>query len=85
MPQYSEEFKEQSIPKMVPPNVLSVAQVSRGTGVSDVTLYNWRNRTGPRSAPYTALQAVNLKTFLYLIKRLHRESGNPLLKPTPRI
>jgi hypothetical protein len=39
---------------------------------------------GPPSAPYTALQAVNLKFFLYLISGLHRKSGNPLLKPTPR-
>jgi transposase len=44
MPQYSEEFKEHAIRKMMPPNALSVAQVSRETGVSDVTLYNWRNR-----------------------------------------
>ncbi len=44
MPQYSEEFKEQTVCKMMPPNALSVAQVSRETGVSDATLYNWRNR-----------------------------------------
>ena len=29
---------------MMPPNAMSVAQVSRDTGVSDVTLYNWRNQ-----------------------------------------
>ena len=29
---------------MMPPNAMSVAQVSRDTGISDVTLYNWRNR-----------------------------------------
>ncbi len=29
---------------MMPPNAMSVAQVSRDTGVSDVTLYNWRNK-----------------------------------------
>ena len=29
--------------------------------------------------PYTALQAVNLRSFLYLISRLYRKSGNPLL------
>jgi hypothetical protein len=34
--------------------------------------------------PYTALQAVNLRLFLRLISRLHRKSGNPLMKPTPR-
>lgn len=44
MPHYSEEFREQAVRKMMPPNALSVAQVSRETGVSDVTLYNWRNR-----------------------------------------
>ena len=44
MPHYSEEFKEQTVRKMMPPNAMSVAQVSRDTGVSDVTLYNWRNQ-----------------------------------------
>ena len=34
--------------------------------------------------PYTALQAVNLRLFFNLISGLHRESGNPLLKPTLR-
>ena len=43
MPHYNEEFKEQAVRKMMPPNALSVAQVSRDTGVSDATLYNWRN------------------------------------------
>ena len=44
MPKYNDEFKEQAVRKMMPPNAMSVAQVSRDTGVSDVTLYNWRNR-----------------------------------------
>jgi len=44
MGQYSEEFREQSVRKMMPPNAMSVAQVSRETGVSEQTLYNWRNR-----------------------------------------
>ena len=29
---------------MMPPNAQSVAQVSRETGVTSATLYNWRNR-----------------------------------------
>ena len=29
---------------MMAPNAMSVAQVSRDTGVSEQTLYNWRNR-----------------------------------------
>jgi len=44
MRQYSEEFREQTVRKMMPPNAMSVAQVSRETGVSEQTLYNWRNR-----------------------------------------
>jgi len=44
MRQYSEEFREQSVREMMPPNAMSVAQVSRETGVSEQTLYNWRNR-----------------------------------------
>jgi transposase len=44
MSKYSEEFKEQAVCKMMAPNAMSVAQVSRETGVSEQTLYNWRNR-----------------------------------------
>ena len=44
MPRYSEEFKEQVVRKMMSPNAMSVAQVSRDTGVSEQALYNWRNR-----------------------------------------
>lgn len=39
---YSEEFKESVIKKMMPPNPVSVAQLSKDMGVSDVTLYKWR-------------------------------------------
>jgi len=44
MPQYSEGFKERAMQMMMAPNAVSVAQVSRDTGVSEQTLYNWRNR-----------------------------------------
>lgn len=43
MPHYNEEFKEQIVKKMMPPNAQSVAQISRETGISDPTLYTWRN------------------------------------------
>lgn len=43
MPRYTQAFKEQIVRKMMPPNAQSVAQVSRDTGVSEPTLYNWRN------------------------------------------
>ena len=43
MSKYSDEFKEQVVRRMMPPGAQSVAQVSRDTGVSEPTLYNWRN------------------------------------------
>ncbi len=39
---YSEEFKESIIKKMMPPNPVSLSQLVKETGVSDVTLYKWR-------------------------------------------
>lgn len=39
---YSEKFKESAIKKMMPPAPVSVPQLCRETGVSDVTLYKWR-------------------------------------------
>ncbi len=44
MLRYTDEFKEQIVRKMMPPNAISVAQVSRETGVSEQSLYNWRNK-----------------------------------------
>ena len=44
MPQYSEGFRERAVQMMMAPNAMSVAQVSRDTGVSEQPLYNWRNR-----------------------------------------
>ena len=39
---YSTEFKESIIKKMMPPNPISVPQLVKETGVTDVTLYKWR-------------------------------------------
>ena len=44
MSRYNEEFKEQVVGKMMAPNARSVAEVSRETGVSEQSLYNWRNK-----------------------------------------
>jgi len=43
MPRYSQAFKEQIVRKMMPPNAQSIAHISRDTGISVQTLYNWRN------------------------------------------
>jgi transposase-like protein len=44
MPRYTEEIKEQVVRKMMPPNAMSVAQVSMDTTISQKTLYKWRNQ-----------------------------------------
>lgn len=44
MRRYSDEFREQTVRKMMAPQAKSVAQVSRETGVSEPTLYHWRNQ-----------------------------------------
>ena len=48
MTRYSEEFKETTVQKMMAPNAMSIAQIHRETGVSEPTLYNWRNRARNR-------------------------------------
>ena len=42
MRRYSEEFKEATDQKMMPPNPVPISQLVHETGVSDVTLYKWR-------------------------------------------
>jgi len=44
VPKYSKELKETIVQKMMPPNAQSIAQICRDTGVSEQTLYNWRNQ-----------------------------------------
>ncbi|MCP3850529.1 MAG: transposase [Gammaproteobacteria bacterium] len=39
---YSAELKESIVKKMIPPNPISVSQLVKETGISDVTLYKWR-------------------------------------------
>lgn len=41
---YSEGFKEAAVKKMLEPDSHGVAELSRELGVSEQTLYNWRNR-----------------------------------------
>lgn len=53
MSKYSEEFKESVVRKMMPPENKGIAELSRETGVSEVTLYKWRDETrrGGRATP----------------------------------
>ncbi len=44
MKQYSKEFKESIIVRMLPPNNVSVPKLVRDTGVPKDTLYSWRSK-----------------------------------------
>jgi transposase len=44
MARYSEEFKFSIIKRMMPPNNESAASISRETGLSEQTLYQWKRK-----------------------------------------
>ena len=44
MPRYSDELKASVLKRMMPPQSLSVAALSRETGITEVTLYHWRKQ-----------------------------------------
>jgi transposase-like protein len=43
MSMYSEELKQAVLKRMMPPESRSVAELSRETGITETTLYNWRS------------------------------------------
>jgi transposase-like protein len=47
---YSEELKETVLKRMMPPESRSVAELSRETGITEATLYNWRKEARVRGA-----------------------------------
>ncbi len=51
MGRYSEERKEAILRKLLPPENMSVAEVSRREGISRVTLYAWRNQVKAEGVP----------------------------------
>jgi len=55
---YSEEFKESVVQKMMLPNPISVPQLCRDTGVSDVTLYKWRKHYRNRGISVPADESI---------------------------
>lgn len=51
MPHYSTERKQAILKKLLPPQNASVAKVSREEGISEQTLYNWRNEAKAKGFP----------------------------------
>nr|VFK36739.1 MAG: Transposase [Candidatus Kentron sp. LPFa] len=46
MPHYSQEFKEKLIREMMSPAGRRVSEIHRDTGISENTLYSWKNKYG---------------------------------------
>ena len=51
MPRYSKERKAAVLKKMLPPHNQSVPEVAELEGISQATLYNWRNQAKHQGAP----------------------------------
>jgi transposase-like protein len=51
VPRYSEERKQQILNKLLPPSNLTVVEVAQQEGVSEQTLYNWRNKAKQEGRP----------------------------------
>lgn len=51
MSHYSEERKQQILSKLLPPSSMTVAEVARTEGISEQTLYNWRNKAKQQGRP----------------------------------
>jgi transposase-like protein len=58
MKHYSAERKAAVLQKMLPPTSLSVAELAKQEGISDVTLYHWRKQAMASGA----MSAVTKKT-----------------------
>ena len=46
MPHYSEEYKEKLVREMLSASGRSVLEIHRATGISENTLYSWKNKYG---------------------------------------
>lgn len=51
MPRYSEARKAAVLKKLLPPHNKTVPQVAAEEGISEVTLYNWRNKLRSEGKP----------------------------------
>jgi transposase-like protein len=48
---YSEERKEAALIKLLPPYSMTVAELARQEGISEPTLYTWRNQARSEGRP----------------------------------
>ena len=51
MSRYSQERKAAVLKKLLPPHNLTISEVAESEGISQVTLYNWRNQAKQQGLP----------------------------------
>ena len=61
MKRYPEKRKQALIEKIMPPNNVPVPVLAEETGISDVTLYHWRNRPKREGWLYREMESVHSK------------------------
>jgi len=59
MIRYSQERKESVLKKLLPPLNKTVAEVAKEEGISEATLYNWRNKIRDSGKPVPGKSATN--------------------------
>jgi transposase-like protein len=67
MKQYSLERKEAALKKMMPPNNMSINQLSLDMGMTESTLYNWRKQA--TNYPYSQWTKSGVVLGHYLVTR----------------
>ena len=87
MPRYSEERKQQILNKLLPPSNMTVAEVARTEGISEQTLYNWREkakqqgRPVPGSKPTSEQWSAEAKLATVIETASINKLGNPPALP----
>jgi transposase-like protein len=56
---YSEERKEAVLSKLLPPYNMTVAELARQEGISEPTLYTWRNKAKSEGRPVPGRKATS--------------------------
>lgn len=59
MARYSEERKEAVLSKLLPPYNMTVAELARQEGISEPTLYTWRNKAKSEGRPVPGRKATS--------------------------
>ncbi len=61
---YSPEFKEVLLRRMLPPNNESISKIAREEGISEQTLRNWRDKARKEGMATPGIDAVSDERYI---------------------